>query len=52
MIKYWVEVIRPLVLILPKISRYVKTFKNKVGGKNKNNKLMPLHIDNDKLLEK
>ena len=27
------EVIRPLVLTLPKISRYVKTFKNKVGDK-------------------
>ena len=27
------EVIRPLVLTLPKISRYVKTFKNKVRDK-------------------
>ena len=31
---------------------YVKIFKNKGGDKNKNNKLMPLGIDDDKLLEK
>ena len=31
---------------------YVKIFKNKGGDKNKNNKLMPLRIDDDKLLEK
>ena len=34
------------------MSWYVKTFKDKGGHKNKNNKLMSLHIDNDKLLEK
>ena len=38
--------------MLPKMSGYVKTFKVKVGDKNKNNKLMSLHIDYDKLLEK
>ena len=31
---------------------YVKIFKNKSGDKNKNNKLMSLRIDDDKLLEK
>ena len=45
MIKYLDEVIRQIVLILPKMSRYVKTFKDK------NENLMSYHIDNDKLLE-
>ena len=40
------------VLILPKISRFVKTFKDKGGGKNKNNKFISLSIDDNKLLEK
>ena len=40
------DVIRPLVLILPKISGCVKLFKDN------NNKLMSLHIDDDKILEK
>ena len=43
---------RPLVLKLPKLSGYVKTFKVKDGDKDKNNKLMSLRIDDDKLLEK
>ena len=34
------------------MSEYVKTFKVKDGDKDNNNKLMPLHIDNNKLLEK
>ena len=38
---------RQLLLILPKISGYVKTFKD-----NENNKLMQVHIDDNKLLEK
>ena len=38
LIGYLNEVIRPLVLILPKISGYVKTFKVKDGDKDKNNK--------------
>ena len=46
LIKYLDEVIRPIVLILPKMSRYVKTFKDK------NENLMSYHTDNDdKLLE-
>ena len=40
------EIIRPLVLILPKMSGYVKTFKEK------NNKLMSMHIYDKNLLEK
>ena len=40
--------IRPLVLIMPKMSGYVKIFK--VGDKN--NKLLSFRIDNEKLLEK
>ena len=38
LIGYLGAVIRPLVLILPKINGYVKTFKDKDGDKNKNNK--------------
>ena len=40
--------IRPLVLIMPEMSGYVKTFK----VEDKNNKLMFFHIDDEKLLEK
>ena len=46
LIGYLDDVIRQLVLILPKISEYVKTFKGK------NNKLMFFRRDDDKLLEK
>ena len=46
------EVIRPLVLILPKMTGYIETSKGKSGVKNKNNKLMSLLIDDYKLLEK
>ena len=42
---YLDNVIRPLVLILSKMSGYVKTFKDKSKDKNENNKLMSLHID-------
>ena len=52
MIEYLDEVIRPLVLILLKISGYIDTFKSKGGDKNKNNELMSLSIDDDKLLQK
>ena len=38
--EYLDEVIRQLVLILPKMSGYVKTFKVKDGDKDKSNKLM------------
>ena len=41
-----------ILLILPKITGYVKTFEDKGGDKNKNNKLMFLHIDDKKLLGK
>ena len=40
------DVIRPLVLTLPKMIGYLKTFKDE------NNKLMPFCINDDKLLEK
>ena len=40
------EVVRPLVLILPKISLYVRTFEED------NNKSMSSPIDDNKLLEK
>ena len=44
-IGYLDEVLRPF-------SGYVKTFEDKSGDRNKNNKLMLLHTDHDKLLEK
>ena len=40
---YLDEVTRPLVFVLPKVSRYVKTFKVKDGDKDKNNKLISFH---------
>ena len=43
------EVIEPLVLILDKMSGYVKRLKAKDG--NKDNKLMSFHVDDEKLLE-
>ena len=43
------KVVKPLVLIFPKMSGYVNNFKVKDGDKDKNNKLMSLHIDDDKL---
>ena len=48
LIGYFDEATRQLVLIMPKISGYVKTFK----VKDKNNKLMSFRIDDEKLLEK
>ena len=42
----------PLVLIMPKMSGYVKTLKVKEGNKDKINKLMSFCIDNEKLQEK
>ena len=46
--------VKRLVLILPKMSGYVKIFKDKDGDKdkNRNNKLMSFRIDDEKLLEK
>ena len=42
------KAIRPLVLIMPKVSGYVKTFK----VEDKINKLMSFCVDDEKLLEK
>ena len=52
LIGYLDEVIRPLVLILSKMSGYIETFNDKGEDKNRNNKYMSLRIDGDKLLEK
>ena len=46
MIGYLDEFLKPLALILRKMSGYVKTHKDK------NNRLMSFYINNDKLLEK
>ena len=46
------KAIRPLLLIMPKMSGYVKTLKVKDGYEDKNNKLMSFRIDDEKLLEK
>ena len=48
MIVYLDKLIRPLILILHEMSGYLKTFK----VKNKNNKLISFHINDEKLLEK
>ena len=45
---YLDKAMRPLVLIMPKMNGYVKTFKAKEGD----NKLMSFRIDDEKLLEK
>ena len=46
------ETVRPLVLITPKVSGYVKTFKVKERNKDKISKLISFRICNEKLLEK
>ena len=46
------KAIRPLVLIMPKMSGYAKTFKGKEGNKEKRNELMSFRIGDYKLLEK
>ena len=51
-IGYSDKAIRRLVLITPKLSGYVKTFKVKDEDKEKNNKLVSFRIDDEKLLEK
>ena len=48
MIDYLDEDIKPLVLILPKMSGYVETFK----VEDRINKLLSFRIDDEKLLEK
>ena len=52
LIRYSDKVIRALVLVMPKMRGYVKTFKANEGNKDKNNKLISFHIDDEKLLEK
>ena len=52
LIRYLDNVIRQLVLILPKMSGYIKTFKVKDGNKDKNNKLMSFCMNDEQLLEK
>ena len=52
MIGYSDKDIRPLVLIMPKMSRYVKTFKVENENKIKNNKSMSFRIADEKLLQK
>ena len=50
LIGYLDKDIAPLVLILPKMRGYVKTFKDK--DVNKDNKLMSFSIDDEKLFKK
>ena len=52
MIGYLDKVTSPLVLIMAKISEYIKAFKVKGGDKDKNNKSMSFHIDDEKQFEK
>ena len=52
MIGYLGKVTRPLVLIIPKVSGYVKKYKVKDKDKDKNNKLMSFRIDDENLLWK
>ena len=49
LIGYLEEVTRLVVLMLPEMSGYVKIFKDKDGDNNKNNILMSLLINDDKL---
>ena len=49
---YLDEVIKPVVLVLPKVSGYVKTFKGKSGDTSKNSKLLSLLTDDENLLKK
>ena len=48
---YLDEVIKPVVLVLPKVNGYVKTFKGKSGDTNKNSKLLSLLTDDENLLK-
>ena len=50
LIGYLDEVTQALVLILPKMSGYVETFKVKDGDENGNSKLMSFHINDENLL--
>ena len=48
MIGYLDKTIRPLILIMPKMGGYIKTFKAKEGD----NELTSFRVDDEKLLEK
>ena len=52
LIGYSDKAIRQLVLIMPKMTGYVTTFKVKDGNKDKNNKMMSFRIADENLLEK
>ena len=52
MIRYLDKVIRPLALVLLEMSGYVKTFKVEDGDTDRNDKLMSLSINDDKLFKK
>ena len=52
MIGYLDKAISSLVLIMPKMSGYVKTFNVKDTDKDKNSKLISFHIDDENILEK
>ena len=52
LIGYLHKVIRPLVLVLPKLNGNVKTPKVREGDQDKNNKLMPFSGDDGMLWEK
>ena len=52
LVGYLDEAIRPLVLIILKLSGYVKTFEIKDRDKDEKNELMYCNIDDEKLLEK
>ena len=52
LIEYLDIVMKPMFLIIPKISKYVKKFNVNGGDKNKNNKMMPFRVIDEKLLEK
>ena len=49
---YLDDVIRPLILVLLKMRRCIKFFKEKDRDKNKNAKLMSLHRNDDTIIEK
>ena len=51
LIGYLDKFIKPLALIIPKMSGYVKTFKVKDQEKDKNNKLMSFCVEDEKLLK-
>ena len=52
LIEYLDIVMKPIFLIIPKISKYAKKFNVNGGDKNKNNKMMPFRVIDEKLLEK